>query len=297
MSSAPASRRKVTIRDLQNMKARREPIIALGVYDAVVAGLADELGVHVLMNGPSGPMSLFGRSNPAEITFEEQLVTLKAVTRVPRYALVNAHMPYMSYQASERDAVRNAGRLVSEGGADTVKCDGNARIARRIRAIVDAGVPVVAHIGLQASRRIEQSGYGVKGRTIEEAQRIIDDAWSLVEAGVLAFVVEHVSPELMAHLTRTLPVPTFSLGSGPDADGVTIVSGDVLNYSAFARPAHAGQFADLRALIAGGLRSYATAVRDGSYPLEREAPRMAEGEFEKLERMLAGVSGKKSGGK
>jgi 3-methyl-2-oxobutanoate hydroxymethyltransferase len=276
------------------MKARGEPIIALGVYDSVVARLADELGVHVLMNGPSGPMSLFGRSNPAEITFEEQLVTLKAVTRVSRYALINAHMPYMSYQASERDAVRNAARLVSEGGADTVKCDGNSRIARKIGAIVDAGVPVIAHIGLQASRRVEQSGYGVNGKTIEAAQRILDDAWSLVEAGVFAFVVEHVSPELMAHLTKALPVPTFSLGSGPGADGITIVSGDVLNYSAFARPAHAGQFVDLRSAIADGLGAYAAGVRDGSYPTARDAPRMAEGEFAKLKKMLAGASGKRA---
>ena len=133
----------------------------------------------------------------------------------------------------------------------------------------------------------------MKGKTIEEAQRIIDDAWSLVEAGVFALVVEHVSPELMAHITKTLPVPTFSLGSGPNADGVTIVSGDVLNYSAFTRPAHAGQFADLRSLIAEALRAYAARARDGSYPTDRDAPRMAVGELAKLKRMLAGGSGKK----
>lgn len=287
MTSIPASRRKVTIRDLRNMKARGEPILALGVYDSVVASLADEMGIHILMNGPSGPMSLFGRTNPAEIPFEEQLATLQAVTRVARYALINAHMPYLTYQASERDAVINAGRLVSEGGADTVKCDGNAHIAGKVRAIVDAGIPVIAHIGLQASRRVEQSGYGVKGRSLAEAQQIIDDAWALVEAGVFAFVVEHVSPELMAHLTKTLPVPTLSLGSGPAADGVTIVSGDVLNYSVFSRPAHAGQFADLRSLILEGLRAYAAQVRDGTYPDAKDAPKMNKGELAKLQKMLA----------
>lgn len=268
------------------MKARKEPILALGVYDSVVADIADELGIHVLMNGPSGPMSLFGHTNPTAITAEEQLSTLKAVTRVARYALVNAHMPYMSYQSSERDAVINAGRLIAEGGADTVKCDGNARIAGKIKAIVDAGVPVIAHIGLQASRRIEQSGYAIKGNTIDEAQRIIDDAWALVEAGVFAFVVEHVPPELMAHLTETLPVPTFSLRSGPDADGISMVSGDALNYSAFARPAHAGQFADLRGVIELGLRAYQAQVRDGSYPRETDAPTMDPAEFRKLTKML-----------
>jgi len=280
-------RRKVTLRALQHMKARQEPIIALGVYDSVVAGIADDLGVHILMNGPSGPMALFGHTNPTAITADEQLATLKAVTRVTRYALVNAHMPYMSYQSSERDAVLNAARLVSEGGADTVKCDANARIANKIKAIVDAGIPVIAHIGLQASRRIEQSGYGVKGKAFDEARRIVDDAWVLVEAGVFAFVVEHVAPELMAHLARTLPVPALSLGSGPEADGVSIVSGDVLNYSVFPRPAHAGQFADLRNLFADGLGNYARQVRAGHYPHERDAPAMEPSEYRKLQRMLA----------
>jgi len=286
LSAGTAARRKVTIRDLRGMKARREPIVALGVYDAVVAGIADELGVHVFMNGPSGPMSLFGHSNPAAISAEEQLVTLKAVTRVTRFALTNAHMPYMSYHSSNRDAVLSARRMVVEGGADTVKCDGNSRTAERIKAIVDAGVPVIAHIGLQASRRIEQSGYGVKGRTIAEAQTIVDDAWAMVEAGAFAIMAEHVAPELMAHLTKTLPVPTFTLGSGPDADGVSIVSGDVLNYSVFPRPAHAGQFADLRKIITAGLQDYANRVRDGSYPRDEDAPHMDSAEYRKLQKLI-----------
>ncbi|MBI3716378.1 MAG: 3-methyl-2-oxobutanoate hydroxymethyltransferase [Betaproteobacteria bacterium] len=287
MSAEPDKpRRKITIRELQAMKTRREPILALGVYDSVVAGIADELGIHILMNGPSGPMALFGHSNPAAITEEEQLATLKAVTRVSRYALTNAHMPYMSYQSSERDAVLNAGRLVARGGADTVKCDANAGLAKNIRAIVQAGIPVIAHIGLQASRRIEQSGYGVKGKTFEDAARIVEDAWALLDAGVFTFVVEHVAPELMAYLTQTLPVPVLSLGSGPDADGVSIVSGDVLNYSAFARPAHAGQFADLRQLFLKGIGTYAQQVRSGEYPQEKDAPTMDPVEFKKLNKML-----------
>ena len=280
------ARPKVTIRELHAMKARHEPILALGVYDSVVAGIADEVGVHILMNGPSGPMSLFGHTNPTAITEEEQLSTLKAVTRVTRFALTNAHMPYMSYQGSEREAIATAGRMVAKGGADTVKCDANAKIAGKIRAIVEAGIPVIAHIGLQASRRIEQSGYGIKGKTFEDANRIFEDAWALVDAGVFAFVVEHVAPELISHLTKSLPVPVLSLGSGPEADGVSIVSGDVLNYSAFPRPAHAGQFADLRGLFKKGLATYAEQVRSGAYPLEKDAPTMEEAEYEKLIKML-----------
>jgi 3-methyl-2-oxobutanoate hydroxymethyltransferase len=261
----------VTIKSLQEMKAKRERIVALGVYDSVTATIADELGYHVFMTGPSGPMSLFGHTNPAQISFEEQLTTLRAVTRLAKHALINAHMPFLTYHASKRDAVLNAGRLVAEGGAETVKCDATRALASNIKAIVDSGIPVIAHIGLQASRRVEQSGYGVKGATAEEAKRIIDDADVLLDAGVFAFLIEHVCADVTALLTERLPVPTISLGSGPDADGICIVSGDALNYSVFPRPAHAGQVADLRATIERGLGEYARQVRGGEYPSEAHA--------------------------
>jgi 3-methyl-2-oxobutanoate hydroxymethyltransferase len=279
MSNQEAARRKVTIRQLREMKAKGERIVALGVYDAVTAGIADELGFHIFMTGPSGPMSLFGHTNPAQISFDEQLTTLRAVTRIPRYALINAHMPFLTYHASARDAVLNAGRLIAEGGAETVKCDATRALAGNIRAIVDSGIPVIAHIGLQASRRVEQSGYGIKGASSEEAKRIIDDAEALVEAGVFAFLIEHVCADVTALLTHRLPVPTISLGAGPHADGICIVSGDALNYSAFRRPAHAGQVIDMRASIERGLGEYARQVREGRYPDDTQAPHLGPEEY------------------
>jgi 3-methyl-2-oxobutanoate hydroxymethyltransferase len=171
-----------------------------------------------------------------------------------------------------------------------VKVDAHRALAENVRAIVVSGIPVIAHIGLQASRRIEQSGYGRKGRTAEEAKRILDDAWAMAGAGVFAFVVEHVSAELMAHLTAVLPVPTISLGSGSKAHGVCIVSGDAVNYSVFPRPAHAGQFADLRVEIDHGLREYARQVRSGDYPAGADAPRMSPEENERFSQLM--VSGK-----
>lgn len=291
MSGTEAPRRKVTIGDLRSMKVRGEPIVAMGVYDSVLASLADEAGVHILMTGPSGPMSLFGHLSPSHITADEQLVTLKAVTRVARYALINAHLPYLSYHASPRDAVLSAARMISEGHADTVKCDANRKLAGSIRAIVDAGIPVIAHIGLQASRKVEQSGYGLKGRTAEEARLIVDDAHALVDAGVFAFVVENVTSDVMAHLTAVLPVPTIGLSSGGRADGVCVISGDAVNYSAFARPRHAGQFVDLRVEIDRGLRAYATQVRDGTYPSQADAPRMDPEEYSKFGSLAARPNG------
>ena len=272
------------------MKARRELIAALGVYELVTASIADDIGYDIFMTGPSGPMSLFGHSNPTQITFAEQLTILKAVSRITQYALINAHMPYLTYQASVRDAVTNAGRLISEGGADTVKCDGTRALAPNIKAIVDAGIPVIAHIGLQASRRIEQSGYGIKGATATEAKQIIDDADALVDAGVFAVLIEHVCADVTALLTERLPVPTISLGAGSSADGVCVISGDVLNYSVFPRPVHAGQAADIRSIIEGGLADYAKRVRDGSYPDDATAPHIGRDEYAGFLALISHVS-------
>jgi 3-methyl-2-oxobutanoate hydroxymethyltransferase len=275
-------RKKVTINQLRNMKQARRPIVAIGVYESVTASIADQYPVQIFMTGPSGPMSLFGHSNPTAISMEEQLCTLRAVSRVTKYALINAHMPFLSYQTSARDAVINAGRLIAEGGADTVKCDATPALFENIRAIVDSGIPVIAHLGVQALRRVEQSGYGLKGATAEQAKKLINDARVLAETGVFALLMEHVCAEVVEILAKELPIPVLSLGSGGRGDGVSIVSGDLLNYSAFKRPAHAGQMVDLMSEIEKSLSSYAAAVRDKSYPQAETAPQMQEDEYKKF---------------
>lgn len=282
MKTGVEKRKKVTISQLRKMKQEKRPIVAIGVYESVTASIADQYPVQIFMTGPSGPMSLFGHSNPTAITMEEQLCTLRAVSRVTKYALINAHMPFLSYQTSARDAVINAGRLVAEGGADTVKCDATPALSENIRAIVDAGIPVIAHLGVQALRRVEQSGYGLKGATAEQAKRLIEDAHVLVETGVFALLLEHVCAEVVEILAKELPIPVLSLGSGGRGDGVSIVAGDLLNYSAFKRPAHAGQMADLMSDIEKSLSSYAAAVRDRSYPQAEAAPQMQEDEYKKF---------------
>lgn len=284
MTEAARKHRKTTIRQLHEMKRAGTPIVALGVYESVTATIADSLGVHVFMTGPSGPMSLFGHTNPARISMEEQLCTLRAVSKSTRYALLNAHMPFGSFQASPRDAVLNASRLVSDGGAETVKCDATAALAPNIRAIVDSGIPVIAHMGVQALRHVEQSGYGLKGATADEAKRLIDDTHTIAEAGVFAFLLEHVCADVAELIAKGVQVPVLSLGSGARTDGVCIVSGDLLNYSAFRRPTHAGRMADLAAEIHKGLQSYASAVRDGSYPSADSAPQMQKEEFEEFKK-------------
>lgn len=282
MKTGEEKRKKVTLGHLRKMKKEKQPIVAIGVYESVTASIADQYPVQIFMTGPSGPMSLFGHTNPTAITMDEQLCTLRAVSRVTKYALINAHMPFLSYQTSARDAVINAGRLVAEGGADTVKCDATPALSQNIRAIVDSGIPVIAHLGVQALRRVEQSGYGLKGATAEQAKRLIDDARLLAETGVFALLLEHVCAEVVEILAGELPIPVLSLGSGGRGDGVSIVAGDLLNYSAFKRPAHAGQMADLMSEIEKSLGGYAAAVRDKSYPQAEAAPQMQDDEYKKF---------------
>jgi 3-methyl-2-oxobutanoate hydroxymethyltransferase len=278
----PVARKRVTLNTLREKKKRGERITSIGVYDAPLAAIADKVGFDLLVIGNAGPMSLFGHSDPTTVKFEEQLYMTQAVSRVTNYGLIVAHMPYLTYHSSKEDAVRNAGRLVAEGGAHAVKCEGNRHTAEYVAEIVRAGIPVMGHIGMQASRRVEQSGFGVKGRTAEEARKILDDAEAFVEAGVFAFILEQVPAELAEFLADRLDVPVITLGGGTKADGIYHIAGDVVGYSAFPMPKNRRSFTNVQPLLEEGITKYKAAVVDGSYPAEGDSFRMNEGEFEKF---------------
>lgn len=276
-------RRKVTLNYLRQKKARRERITSIGVYDAPMAAIADRVGFDLLVVGNAGPMSLFAHKDPTTVKFEEQLYMTQAVSRVAKYGFVVGHMPYLSYHVSREDAIRNAGRLVSEGGADAVKCEGNKYTAEMVAQIVRAGIPVMGHIGMQASRRTEQSGFGIKGRTATEAVKIVEDAQAFVEAGVFGFILEQVPTQLAAHLTRMLPVPVVTLGGGRDSDGIYHISGDLVGYSAFPIPKSRGSYVNVGPIIEEGLRRYKDDCLSGAYPLEENTIHMTPEEQEKFQ--------------
>ena len=279
-------RRKVTIERLAAMKRRGEAIAALGVYDSPMAAWADAMGFEIFVIGNSGPMSLFGHKSATTVEAEELLFMTRAVSRVTRYALVVATMPYLSYAASREESVRTAGWLVSEGGADCVQCHGNLQTAEFIAAIAGAGVPVYAHLGLQSVRKTEQSGFGLKGRTAEAAKRIVDEARAMTDAGCFAIMLEHVPAELTRIVRDAVPVPVISLGSGPDADGVYLVSADLIGYSVFRKPATARQFADVRPVVEEALKSYVSQVRSRKYPSLEQARPMDPDALQELRRMI-----------
>jgi 3-methyl-2-oxobutanoate hydroxymethyltransferase len=276
------NRKKVTLKYLQQKKEKKERITSIGVYDSPMAAISDRIGFDLLIIGNAGPMSLFGHKDPTTVKFEEQLYMTQAVSRVAKYGLIVAHLPYLSYHVSKEDAIRSAGRMISEGGADAVKCEGNKHTAEYIAEIVRAGIPVMGHIGMQASRRTEESGFGVKGRTAEDARKIVETADAFVAAGVFSFILEQVPTELAAFLTARLPVPVISLGGGANNDGVYHISGDVVGYSAFPTPKNRGGFVDVRPIIEAGLQQYRSQVQDGTYPLEENSYHMSPEEHKKF---------------
>lgn len=284
-------RKKVTLNYLREKKRKGERITSIGVYDAPMAAIADRVGFDILVNGNAGPMSLLGHPDPTTVTFEEQLFLTRAVSRVAKYGLVVGHMPFMSYHASKEQAITNAGRMVAEGGAHSVKCEGNTHTAEYVAEIVRAGIPVMGHIGMQASRRVEQSGFGVKGRKASEAAEIVENALAFSEAGVWGFILEQVPTELAEYLTRKLEVPIITLGGGCVNDGVYHISGDVVGYSAFPIPKNRGSFSHVGAIIEEGLRMYRDESVSGAYPPADTAFHMDKDEYDKFLKLVGASQG------
>lgn len=285
--TSTVGRRKTTVRHVREKKQRGERLVCIAAYDAPMAQIADAIGFDMLINGNAGPMSLLGHKTPMSVRFEEQLALTQAVSRVTTYGMIVAHLPYMTYHASTADAVATAARLVVEGGADAVKCEGNRHTACVVREIVQAGIPAMGHIGLQASRKLEQSGYGFKGRQADEAARIVDDAYAFYEAGVLGFILEYVPVEITHYLAQSLPIPVISVGAGPSPDGIYLGSGDAVGYSAFPRPKNEPCFVNVRPLIAEALARYKSEALAGQYPGPGLTVRMDPAEHAQFLRLVA----------
>lgn len=275
-------RKKTTLRSFQEMKRAGERIAAIGVYDAPMAAIADEVGFELFVIGNSGPMSLFGYKEAVRVPREDLLFMTQAVSRATRYAMVVSTMPYMSYVVSREEGIRTAATLVSEAGAECVQCHGTRDSVENIRAIVRAGVPVLAHLGLQSVRKTAQSGYGVRGKGAEEALGIVQDALALADAGVFAFTLELVPSQITRYLRDRLPVPVLSLGSGPHADGIYQVSADVVGFSVFRRPNSSSQFCDGNAAAKAGVQAFLDSARARTYPQTNGSARMSPKDAQKL---------------
>lgn len=269
---------KVTGASLLQQKQRGTAITALTAYDFPTARLLDQAGVDVVLVGDSVAMAVLGHADTLSITVDEMLHHVKAARRGVERALLVADMPFGSYQVSTQETLRNGLRFVKEGGAEAVKLEGGRAVAARVRAMVQAEIPVIGHIGLTPQAVHRMGGYKVQGRSEEAAAALVEDALALEDAGALAVVLEGIPRELAERITGLLRVPTIGIGAGPQCDGQILVFHDAFGLSV--RPLGGGpakfvrQFGDVAGVIRQGLEEYRAAVEARSFPADSESYHM-----------------------
>lgn len=279
-------RKKVTIPMLQKKMRQGEAITQMAVYEYRHAVICDRLGMDILCVSDSGGMILFGHESTCSVTFEEVMMMAKAIQRGSRYGLRMVDMPYWSFHVSPEQAVENAGRFVHEAGAEVMKCEGNQHHAKAIEAIIKAGIPVQGHIGITPMRMPQLGGFRAQGKTVDDAKRLIDDAWAMVDAGCFSIMCEVVSSDVTEYLAETLPVPVISLGSGNRAHGVHIIASDLFHLYEEHVPRHSKIYTDLIPILEDVYRRYIEEVGSGEYPGPEHTVFMKEDERKKLEEEL-----------
>jgi 3-methyl-2-oxobutanoate hydroxymethyltransferase len=279
-------RKKVTIPMLQEKMKRGEAITQMAVYEYRHAVVCDRLGMDILCVSDSGGMILFGHQSTVSVTFEEVMMMAKAIQRGSQYGLRMVDMPYWSFHISPEQAVENAGRFVHEAGAEVMKCEGNQHHAKAIEAIIKAGIPVQGHIGITPMRMPQLGGFRAQGKTADDAKRLIDDAWAMVDAGCFSIMCEVVSSDVNEYLAETLPVPVISLGSGNLGHGVHIIASDLFHLYEEHVPRHSKIYTDLIPILEDVYSRYMDDVRNRVYPGPEHTVFMKEDERKKLEAEL-----------
>ena len=272
--------RRVSIHDLKAMKQRGEKIAMLTAYDYPTARLLDDAGVPIILVGDSLGMVVLGYDSTLPVTMADMLHHVRAVVRGTQRAHVVADMPFMSYQAGPEDALRNAGRFLQEAGAQSVKLEGGVSVAETVRRLVEAGIPVMGHIGLTPQSVNQFGGYKVQGKTPAAAVKLLNDAAALEQAGAYAVVLETIPAPLGKLISERLSIPTIGIGAGPHCDGQVQVLHDMLGLYPDFVPKHAKQYAHLAEEIGRAVREYLAEVQEGRFPTERESFKMAPGAYQ-----------------
>lgn len=258
--------KKITQCVLRKMKSKGEKITAITSYDYLSTRLVDDAGIDFILVGDSLGMVIMGYENTLPVTMEEVIHHLRAVSKARPRAFVVGDMPFMSYQASVEDAVRNAGRLVKEGGAEGVKLEGGIRNAAAIKGIVGSSIPVVGHLGLTPQSLHLFGGYKVQGRDSASAKRLMEDAKCLEEAGCCAIVVEGVPWEVAKDITESVKIPTIGIGAGKYCDGQIIVLQDMLGIHVEPLPKFVKEYEQLGKRMSSAVSEYVKEVKDGTFP-------------------------------
>ncbi|MBK5142288.1 3-methyl-2-oxobutanoate hydroxymethyltransferase [Budviciaceae bacterium BWR-B9] len=275
---------KNTVVTLQQQKLSRDKITMLTAYDFSTAKLMDDSGINALLVGDSLGMVMLGYEDTLSVTMEDMIHHSKAVARAAKRALVVTDMPFMSYQISVQDALYNAGRLVKEGHAQSVKLEGGEEICPQIKAITQAAIPVMGHLGLTPQSVNAFGGFKVQGRDEEAARRIINSALAVEQAGAFAVVLECVPATLATLISECLTIPTIGIGAGAGCDGQVLVYQDMLGLYGGIAPKFAKQFNNVGEQMKAGFDSYIREIKSGSFPAEEHIFRIDDAIMAKLQR-------------
>ena len=275
---------KVTIPELLQRKARGGKLTMLTAYDYPIAKLVDEAGVDIVLVGDSLGMVVLGYETTTPVTMEEMLHHARAARRGVSRALLIGDMPFLSFRSTTAEAVRNAGRFVQEAGCDAVKMEWKPGIEDTAKAIIDAGIPVMGHVGLTPQTAASEGGFGMRGQDAESAARIIAQAIALQEVGCFAMVLECIPDVVAQEITRRLSVPTIGIGSGPFCDGQVLVTYDLLGLFDRFTPSFAKRYADLSRAIREASASFVRDVQAGAFPGKEHTRSMPPGEYDKLKK-------------
>lgn len=285
-TGAPAARKKVTTLTYRQKKERGEVITMLTAYDYPTALAMDKAGIDSILVGDSLGMVVLGYENTLPVTMEEMLHHCRAVARGAKTALLVGDMPFMSYQASVEEAVRNAGRFLQQGGMDAVKLEGGRERADTIRAMTGAGIPVMGHIGLTPQSVHQLGGFRAQGKTASAAKRLVDDALVLEEAGCFSVVLESVPARLAELISRKLSIPTMGIGAGVGCDGQVLVTHDLLGLFDRFTPKFVKKYANFHAEMQKAFTDYIEDVETRRFPAAEHTVEMDDREWETLQKEL-----------
>jgi 3-methyl-2-oxobutanoate hydroxymethyltransferase len=275
-------RKKMTPVSIQAMKNEGKKICMLTAYDYPTALLEDRAGIDIILVGDSVGNTVLGYENTIPVTMQEMIHHTKAVTRGAKYALIIGDMPFMSFNVSEREAILNAGRFMKEGGADAVKLEGGASVEDIVKVIVKAGIPVMGHIGLTPQTISMLGGFKVQGKDAQAAQKIIDDALLLEDAGAFSVVLEAIPAPIAKRVTERLKIPTIGIGAGIDCDGQVLVVHDMIGLFDRFTPKFVKRYVNLSELMLKAFSSYKEEVLKGEFPTDQHSYHIDEKELSKM---------------
>ncbi|NOY58382.1 MAG: 3-methyl-2-oxobutanoate hydroxymethyltransferase [Calditrichaeota bacterium] len=278
--------KKMSIHDLYKMKEAREKIAWLTSYDYPTAQFAEAAGMEMILVGDSLGMCVYGYKSTVPVTMDTCIRHSDAVRRGAPDTFVVGDMPFLSYQASDEQAVMNAGRFLKEADVDAIKLEGGIRVASRIQAITNAGINVIGHIGLTPQSSGQLGGHKAQGRTAEDAQMVIRDAQAVQEAGAKMLLVEAVPPEVTSCIWNSLKIPVLGIGAGVNCDGQLLIVSDLIGQFQAFTPKFVKKYCNMAEIVTNAMKSYVADVKDSRFPGDEHIYKMIAGEEEKLNNLL-----------